>query len=93
MSNRWLIENKQFCGLSITHRCQWLFIDAIDYSLINYWLLTDYSTFIILLTYYILLRISTIFLYDNYLSSYKYLSWTVRDDNKLVKAYCKYLNP
>ena len=35
MNNPWLIEDKIFCGLLITHRCQWFVIDVIDYSLIT----------------------------------------------------------
>ena len=48
MSNRWLIEDKIFCGLLISHRCHWLVIDVIDYSfdylLITHWLPIDYSS-------------------------------------------------
>ena len=47
MSNLWLIDEKKFCGLSITHWCHRLPIDVIDYSsmlLITHWLPIDYSS-------------------------------------------------
>ena len=46
MNNRWLIEDKLFYGLLITHHshwCHWLVIDVIDYSLITNWLLICYE--------------------------------------------------
>ena len=85
MCNRSMINRRQkilwpidYSSMSsITHRCHWLFIDAIDYSLSTYWLLIVYSLIIMFHNFYNLLRISSIFLYSNYLSSPKSASWTV----------------
>ena len=52
MGDRWLIDDQKFCGLLITHRCHCLFIDAIDYLSITYWLLIDYTYIIIKHIYY-----------------------------------------
>ena len=84
MSNWWLIDDKKFCGPSITqtslitHQCEWLCIDA---TVITHWLHIDYSYFIMLHNFYSLLQISSMCLYYNYLSLHKSSSWTVPDEN------------